>query len=110
MDDLTIDNVLDTMQIIVDTREQPNPRFHKRVSQFKHTWIREKLNYGDYSCKYTMPSGEVFNFSATVCIERKQDLEELCMCMGKQRKRFTAEFERAKADNCKVYLLVEKAT
>lgn len=108
--DFEIDSILDSMVITVDNREQPNPRYHQRVSQFIHNYDRCTLNYGDYSCKYTLPGGLVCDFAANVVIERKMDLEELCMCFGTQRKRFVKEFERAKDKGCRVYLLIEKAT
>lgn len=35
------------------------------------------------------------------------NLDELCLCFGKERQRFEKEFERAKSSNIKVYLIVE---
>ena len=35
------------------------------------------------------------------------NLDELCQCFGRERKRFEREFERAKAAGTKIYLLVE---
>lgn len=110
LNDLEIDEILESMVITVDNREQPCPRYHKRVGQFKHSFERTTLSYGDYSCRYTLPGGLECDFAANVVIERKMNLEELCMCFGTQRKRFIAEFERAKEKGCKIYLLVEKAT
>lgn len=43
-------------------------------------------------------------------IERKMDIDELCMCYTSSRKRFEAEFERCKAAGAKLYLLIENAT
>jgi hypothetical protein len=37
-------------------------------------------------------------------------LDELCMCYGRDRRRFEREFERAKKLNAKIYLLIENAT
>ena len=35
------------------------------------------------------------------------NLDELCLCFGRERGRFEREFERAKAAGCRIYLLVE---
>ena len=68
---------------------------------------RAKLDVGDYSCKCTLPDGEVLDFSARAVIERKMNLDELCMCFGRERRRFEREFERARVAGTRVYLLVE---
>ena len=41
-------------------------------------------------------------------VERKMNIDELCLCFCKERKRFKAEFERAKINNCRIYLLNRK--
>ena len=97
------------MTLLVDTREQPTERLEKRImaAGLPHIW--KKLDYGDYSCQFTLPDGRVVDFSSRVAIERKMNLDELCTCFGRERKRFEHEFERAKADGCRIYLLVENA-
>lgn len=95
------------MRLLVDTREQPTERYKKRLEQIGLPYERRKLNYGDYSCECILPDGSILDFSSKVVIERKMSLDEICMCYGKQRKRFEREFERAKADGCKIYLLIE---
>lgn len=105
-----VDKTLKTATIIVDTREQPTEEYEKRIKLMNMPHEREKLDYGDYSIKCVLPNGEALCFSKMVVIERKMNLDELCLCFGKERKRFKAEFERAKADGCKVYLLIEDAT
>jgi hypothetical protein len=54
-----------------------------------------------------MPDGTEVDFSSKAAVERKMSLDELCMCFTHDRKRFEREFERAKADGCKIYLIVE---
>ena len=66
---------------------------------------RHKLNFGDYSVKC-----DCLSLADLVVIERKMSIDELCNCYCKERSRFEREFERAKAANAKVYLLIEGAT
>lgn len=102
-----LEKCLDSMVLLVDTREQPTPRLQARIEISGLPYERRKLDQGDYSCKCTLPVGEELDFSSRVAIERKMDLDELCLCFGKERKRFEREFERAKENGCKIYLLVE---
>jgi len=108
MDAWELEQILSSMKIIVDTREQNSERAGKRYRSFSVPYLRQKLNYGDYSAQYTDLFGDVHIIKAA--IERKMNLEELSSCFTSQRKRFEAEFERAKQDNARIYLLVEDAT
>lgn len=102
-----LDKCLDSMVLLVDTREQPTERLKRRIALTGLPYERKKLEQGDYSCKCTLPSGEELDLSGRVAIERKMNLDELCLCFGKERKRFEREFERAKEAGCRIYLLVE---
>lgn len=103
-----LEKMLDSMVILVDTREHPNRKFEKRVADFGYPWERTKLDFGDYSCKYTELSGSEISLAGSVAIERKMDANELAMCFGKGRQRFEREFIRAKEADAKIYLLVEE--
>lgn len=96
-----------SMVLLVDTREQPTKRLKERLETAGVPYERQKLSVGDYSCKCILPGGEDFDFSSRAVVERKMNLDELCMCFGKERPRFEREFERAAASGTKVYLLVE---
>lgn len=98
------------MVCIVDTREQETPRLQARLRQMECTVEREKLNYGDYSAKFPLPDGAFYSLRDKVCVERKMSLDELCQCFCQSRARFTREFERAKQDGARLYLLIESAT
>ena len=65
-------------------------------------WERKKLEFGDYSVKC-----DSMDLSSSIAIERKMNLDELCNCYCRERKRFEREFERARQAGAKVYLLVE---
>lgn len=98
------------MQLLVDTREQPTEQFTRRMETAALPYKRRKLNAGDYSCICPLPDGSELDLSGEVVIERKMSIDELAMCFGTERKRFTAEFDRALEAGTKVYLLVEGAT
>lgn len=108
MEGYDIENCLNSMQILVDTREQPSERAERRYKSFLCSYRRQKLDYGDYSVEF-MDSDNNWT-RVPVAIERKMSLDELAQCFTRERKRFNAEFERAKADNATMYLLVENAS
>ena len=102
-----IKECLDNMTLIVDTREQPTERARKRIELTGLPAERRKLNVGDYSCFCKLPDGRELSLESDVVIERKMNIDELCCCFGRERKRFEREFERAKASGTTVYLIVE---
>lgn len=104
-----IDGALDTLTVLVDTREQDTPLFRKRMRAVGFPTKSQKLNFGDYSCS-VMADGAEIDLSASFAIERKMSLDELAQCYTRGRKRFEREFERAKQAGAKLYLLVEGAT
>lgn len=107
MTNFEIEHCLESMVILVDTREQPTQKLKSRLEIIGLPYERKKLDQGDYSCKCILPGGEELDFSSRVSIERKMDIDELCLCFGKERKRFEREFVRAQENGCKIYLLVE---
>lgn len=107
--------MLESMTVIVDTREKPTERARKRYESFGVGWCRGKLDYGDYTYNAILPNGKaLFNPEESVfppiAIERKESLDELAMCFTHERSRFDREFTRAKEHNAKIILLVENAT
>jgi len=73
------------------------------------------LDFGDYTYSFILPDGTEFipegvRAKGSAVIERKMGLEELSSCFTHDRKRFEAEFERAKANGSAIYLLTENAT
>ena len=98
------------MVVLVDTREQDTPKLRRRLEQMAVPTEREALDFGDYSAKFPLPSSEWLSLKNLVCVERKMSLDELASCFGRDRARFTREFERAKAQGAKVYLLIEQSS
>lgn len=115
-----IEKCLKSMKILIDTREKITEEYKRRLEDMNCLYEQRKLEYGDYSCAATLPDGEVLDLSGKVVIERKQNLDEIIQnFLDKQSKqeengiitnRFQRELERAKQENCKVYLLIENAT
>lgn len=108
-------DVLNSLSIIVDNREQNTERARERYKHFGCEYGRATLNYGDYTFQATLPSGAPLydpaeTISPAVVVERKMHLDELAQCFTHDRERFRKEFERARAAGARVYLLVENAT
>ena len=58
-----LEKCLDSMVLLVDTREQPTERLKRRIEQTGLPYERKKLEQGDYSCKCTLPDGEELDLS-----------------------------------------------
>lgn len=102
-----LEQMLESMVVLVDTREQPGDRFDKRMRSLGCPYIRQKLDFGDYSLKYTDTEGNEVSLADRIAIERKMDLNELALCFGKERDRFKREFLRAREHGASLYLIVE---
>jgi len=101
---------LRSMVILVDSREQETDRARTRYAQFGCPYERATIKTGDYSAKFLLPGGLWYDLSNDITVERKMNLDELCLCFGKDRKRFIKEFERAKENNIRLWLLLENST
>lgn len=106
---------LESIEILVDSREHNTAQARKRYRAFGVPFKRCILDYGDYAINCKLPNGDHIydtseRVSADVVVERKMNLDELAMCFGKQRARFQREFERAAKNKAKVYLLVENGS
>ena len=110
MDHFEVDRALDSMTILIDTREQDTPALRRRIKEMGCGIERVKLDVGDYSCKCILPDGGEYSLQNDVVIERKMSVDELCACFARGRERFTREFERAASAGITVTILVENAT
>lgn len=107
--------MLESMVILCDTREQPTQRATKRYEQFKFPYRRATLSYGDYAYNAMLPNGQwLYEESETVkpeCIvERKMNLDELASCFTRSRERFEREFKRAWENGANIFLVVENGS
>lgn len=107
MNNFEVKRALESMTILVDTREQDTPAFRRRMRQMETPYERIKLDAGDYSCSCLLPDGVEYSLMDKVAVERKMSADELCLCFGKERQRFQREFERAANTRTRLYLLVE---
>lgn len=110
-----IEECLKTFSILIDTREQDTTRSLQRYDQFGAPYRRQKLEFGDYTYNFRFPDGkelypEKEPVAPSVYIERKMNLDELSACFTRDRERFKAEFERAKAAGSKGYLVIENSS
>lgn len=109
-----VSDTLKSFRIIADTREQWTPKTQERFGTFGVPVERATLSYCDYCGQIDLPGGTLYDTSVTIkplcAIERKMSLDELAMCFTRGRDRFKREFERASANNAKVYLLVENGS
>ncbi len=102
-----VDKMLREMTILIDTREQDNAALHKRIQAMGCSVERRKLDYGDYSCKCVLPDGREYSLQNKVVVERKMGADEICGNFTRGRARFSREFERAKKDGARVFVLIE---
>lgn len=49
---------MESMVVLVDTREQDTPALRRRLKAIQYPYERCKLDYGDYSCRFVNPVGE----------------------------------------------------
>jgi ERCC4-type nuclease len=115
MHPVDIQTTLSSFSILCDTREQDTARARERYERMGVPVFRAKLNFGDYTYNATLPDGtKLFDTETPInplcSIERKMSLDELAMCLGKDRKRFEREFDRAREAKARVILLCENAS
>lgn len=62
---------LESMKLIIDTREQPTKKLKERIEVCDLPYERRKLDVGDYSCVCLLPDGAELDFSKHIVVERK---------------------------------------
>lgn len=112
MNNFEVEELMQSFEIVVDTREQPTKRAQQRYSAFGVNYSRGTLCYGDYCGNVKLPSGSMlYNTAETIApkcvVERKMNLDELAQCFTRGRDRFQREFERAANNGCRVFLVCE---
>lgn len=111
MKESNIKKAIDTIIILVDSREKLPSHITKAFDKYNINWEVRKLNSGDYSAILPINEElgimEEINLEDILCIERKMSSDELSQNISKNRDRFHREFERSKA---KIILLIEEDT
>ena len=110
--DKEIKELLGSMVILIDTRENENTHIIRYFDQKKIPYESKKLDYGDYSVRLCKNeelgvNRDIF-FDNSVIVERKGSLSELAGNLTKDRTRFESELIRAKGTN--IALMIENAT
>lgn len=109
--DKEMDRLLQSLVILVDTREQKNEHILQYLDKAGVGYKKKALAYGDYS--FFIPADESLDiprdlyFDKEIIVERKGSLEELSNNLTKERDRLEKEF--CLAPEHKV-LLIENAT
>lgn len=112
---IEVEQVLDSMIILRDTREQDTARARRRYKAFGLPCEKSVLDYGDYTYNAKLSSGRMlFDQSGRIhplcAIERKMNLDELAGCFTHDRKRFENEMIRCQLHGGRMFLLIEDGT
>ena len=102
-----LQKTLDSMVLLVDSREKPTAEAKKRWESFGVPYVIEPLKSADYTARFRLPNGEWFSLENHAVIERKSGIDELCGNFCQNRARFIREFERIKEAGAKAYIIVE---
>lgn len=105
-----LEAAMDTMRILVDTREKKNAHIITSLEGRKCPYTAHKLDYGDYSCEYRPGDSDPVSIESVAVIERKASLDELAGNITRHRDRFEREFLRAREAGAKVFLMVESGS
>lgn len=105
-----LQKTLDSMVLLVDSREKPTAEAKKRWESFGVPYRIQGLRSGDYTAEFILPNGETFSLENICVIERKMSIDEICGNFCQNRARFIREFERIKEAGAKAYIVVEGAS
>lgn len=107
MHPVDIQSCLDSMTLLLDTREQPTKALQRRLEVIGLPHERVALKSGDYSAKTILPDGREWSLADKVVVERKMSLNEISQNFTRGRDRFSREFDRFALAGGKIYLLIE---
>ena len=105
-----LQKTLDSMVLLVDSREKPTAEAKKRWESFGVPYRIQALKSGDYTSEFILPNGDTFSLENICVIERKMSIDELCGNFCQNRDRFIREFDRIKEAGAKAYVVVEGAS
>ena len=105
-----LQKTLDSMVLLVDSREKPTAEAKKRWESFGVPYRIQGLRSGDYTAEFSLPNGDTFSLENICVIERKMSIDELCGNFCQNRDRFIREFDRIKEAGAKAYVVVEGAS
>ena len=100
-----LQTILNSITIIVDTRENANSHITGYFTQNGIKFIERALKFGDYSCEV-----DGISYENKVVLERKADIVELSGNLAQNRVRFENELTKAKEAGAKLVLMVENGS
>jgi hypothetical protein len=111
MTDKALQQILNNLTILVDSRENANQHIIKYFDSKSITYTVQKLDFGDYSVLLrACPEFGIANdidFSDLVSIERKNSLNEISANLSAERDRFERELSRGQKS--RFILMVEES-
>ena len=102
-----LQKTLDSMVLLVDSREHPTAEAKKRWESFGVPYRIQGLRSGDYTAEFLLLNGDTFSLENHAVVERKMSIGEICGNFCQNRSRFIREFERIKEAGAKAYIIVE---
>lgn len=104
--DKVLDDILNDIVVIVDTREKKNDHIIKYLTDNKIPYTIKTLTTADYSLE--LPHFPQLNVDRQFLVEKKNSLDEIAGNFTKDRERFVREFERI--ENEHIHLVIENTT
>lgn len=86
--DAEIERALRSIVVLVDTREKKWGHIAAALEGLGCPYERQKLDFGDYSFRYTHPDESKRDFQRSIVVERKACLDEICGNFTYGRARF----------------------
>ena len=106
-----IKKILDSLVIIVDTRENANSHIIDFFNKKKIPYSIEKLPFGDYSCKIPVGTLDMFTtdvyFTNDFVIERKANIDELANNLREDAARLKKELAHLNMYQIRYLIYVE---
>ena len=106
MTDRELNDIIDDMVVIVDTREQKNGHLLKYFDDNGIKWVCKKLDTADYS--FELPNYKHLGLDRKILVEKKNSLDEITGNFTTSRDRFQREFERITDEH--LHLVIENTT
>ena len=102
-----IQDIIDDMVIIYDTREQKCGHILEYLDEIGVPYVRETVDVGDYT--FRLPNYPELDLDSKFLVERKGSLDELAGNFTSGRDRFAKEFERM-TNGQRMHLVLEDFT
>lgn len=109
--DKEMKKILDSMVVIVDTREQNNQHIIDFLNKKQKSYKTMKLDFGDYSCM--IPKGTIGQFTSDIyfdkdfVIERKNSIDEIAGNLKDDASRLKKELAHLNMHQIEFYIFVE---